>query len=396
MNIDLLAVYGIGIMTLATPCVLPLLPVYLGMLLGESLEAARGGRGRLRLFTATLAFTAGFALVFTLLGLGASVVGGFLQEHRNALMIVGGLLIILFGLKFLGLLKVPWLDREMRLPEMKVGRRLVDATLFGVVFALGWTPCVGPILGSVLTYTASRAADPLTGALYLAIYSFGVATPLLVISLFADRLVPMLSKLNQKLPVFEKVTGGLLILLGVSLVAATVIRSGYFISEEPAVASVVGGEEAAAILPPLGQPSERPRVVEFFREGCSACEEARASVEALREDCSGRRVEILTVDAEEPGNRALARQFAVAVVPTFVLLDHRGEERGRFVGAPELGELRGAAASLMEETCVGVAPDEADWEQEQEEEGGGCATDGGATGDDLDNEYLEPEQSCQS
>ena len=152
MGVDLAAVFGIGVLTLATPCVLPLIPIYLGMLLGSSVEAAREPGGRARLVTATAAFG---ALVFTLLGLGASAVGSFLQEHRAWLTILGGGLIILFGLKFLRVLRLPWLDRQMQLPELKTGRRLLDAALFGVVFALGWTPCVGPILGSVLTYTAS-------------------------------------------------------------------------------------------------------------------------------------------------------------------------------------------------------------------------------------------------
>lgn len=371
MNVDLVAVFGIGVMTLATPCVLPLLPIYLGMLLGESVDAAKEKRGRLRLFTATLAFALGFGLVFTLLGLGASTLGGFLQDHRSTLTIVGGVVIVLFGLKFLGFFKVPWLDRELRLPELKTGLRLVDAGLFGVVFALGWTPCVGPILGSVLTYTASRAADPLVGALYLGTYGLGVATPLVVLSLFADRLLPKLQRLNRAIPTLEKVTGGALVLLGVVLALSVAPWSSMV---EAADGPLAGYEEQVFIEPALGDPSRRPRVVEFYRQNCHACEQARQTVESLQTDCAGRRIEILAIDAEEPANRELAREYAVSVVPTFVLLDRDGLERRRLVGAPELSDLRGAASALMAETCAGESWDTLDNLEESDGEGG-CTND---------------------
>lgn len=390
MNVDLPAVFGIGVMTLATPCVLPLLPIYLGMLMGESLEAARSPRGRFRLLSSTAAFAAGFTLVFTLLGLGASTVGSALAAHREALMLAGGLLILLFGLKFFGLLRLPWLNRELRLPELRTGRRLVDAGLFGVVFALGWTPCVGPILGSVLTYTASRAADPLTGALYLGVYSLGVATPLLVLSLFVDRLLPLLSRLNRALPTLEKVTGGLLILVGAGLMITAAARLDLWTTSPPATEAVEVVEVAGPSA--VGQPSERPRLVEFYREGCQACERARLHLDALREDCAGRAIEILTLDAEAPDNRPLARRYAVAVVPTFVLLDAEGRERGRLVGAPELNQLRGAAASLMDESCVAedpAAPPAVEENDAEDEDAAGCPS-----AVEADPWMSQPADSC--
>ncbi len=396
MNVDLAALYGIGVMTLATPCILPLLPIYLGMLLGSSLEAAREPGGRLRLFTATLAFSGGFALVFTLLGLGASTLGSFLQEHRTVLTLAGAALIALFGLKFLGWPRIPWLDRELRLPEVKTGRRLLDAGLFGVVFALGWTPCVGPLLGSVLTYTASRSAEPLTGALYLAVYSLGVASPLLVLSLFVDRLLPLLDRVKRRLPLIEKVTGAALVLVGLGLAISAAPWSGAGGSEAAGGAVALHDDaEARPIEPTLGEPTPRPRLVEFYRPGCSACEEARPSLEALRSDCAGRRIEILTVDAEHPGNRALARRYSVSVVPTFVLLDADGSEQGRLIGAPGLDDLRGAAALLMAEACAGV--DGVD--SNELPDGAGCPSEspGGEAPDDepLPLPFLADEETCQ-
>jgi cytochrome c-type biogenesis protein len=390
VNIDLAAVYGIGVLTLATPCILPLLPIYLGLLLGEGLDALRDRASRWRLLSATAAFSGGFVAVFTGLGLGASAVGSLLQTHRLALTVAGGVVIALFGLKLLGVLRVPWLDREVKLPHLRTGARLVDAGLFGVVFALGWTPCVGPILGSVLTYTASRSGDPLVGALYLSVYGLGVATPLLVLGLFADRLVPKLGRLNRFVPVFSRVTGVALLVLAVGLAGSAAHRAGFWVGAggPPMVERVDGGAEAPRDA--VGEPSERPRLVQFFRDGCAACERAHESVEALRSDCAGRRIEILAVDAEAPGNRALASRYGLTVVPTFVLLGTDGQERGRLVGAPPIAELRLAAASLMAETCAGVGPagddglDDLGLDRESAgEEGCSVDGDGGAIGDEV-------------
>lgn len=345
MNVDLPALFGLGVVTVATPCILPLLPIWLGMLLGSSIEAVRErGGARLRLVAATASFAAGFALVFSLLGLGASAAGAFLQAHRDVLTVAGGGLIVLFGLKFLGALRLPALERELRLPHLRTGRRLLDAALFGVVFALGWTPCVGPMLGSVLTYTASRAADPWAGALYLATYSLGVASPLLLAALFADRLLPLLGRLNQRLPLIEKATGAALVLIGLGLVAAVV----------PGWVAAARDDRVAALDPPVGEPSDRPRLVEFYAPGCPACELAAPRVEELRQDCAGRRLEIVQLSTADRRTRELARRYRVAVVPTFVLVGASGEEEGRLVGAPELDGLRSAAASLLAAPCAGV------------------------------------------
>ncbi len=397
MNIDLAALFGIGVMTLATPCVLPLLPIYLGMLLGSGLEAAREPGGRFRLFSATLAFSAGFTLIFTILGLGASTVGSFLQAHRTALTMVGAIIIVIFGLKFLGLFRIPWLDRELRLPEVRTGRRLVDAFAFGTVFALGWTPCVGPLLGSVLTYTASRSADPLTGALYLGTYSIGVATPLVALGLFADRLLPLLDRLNRHLGVIEKVTGAALVLFGLglslSVVSPSLLGGSHDgSSEEGPVARFDDSDRF--IEPELGFPSPIPRVVEFYRPDCQACERARSRVESLRSDCMGRRIEILAVNIDDPRNRSIARSFSISMVPTFILIDTEGDEQGRMIGAPDLQELRGAAALLMAETCAGV---DATRSGELPVDGAGCP--GASPGPGTDEQDLPPlfvdEETCQ-
>ncbi len=345
---DLGTLFGAGLLTFASPCILPLIPVYLGMLLGSSLQAVKEEGGRARLLTSTLAFTLGFAGVFTALGLGASALGGFLAAHRQTLLWVGGALIVVFGLKYLGVLKLSFLQRERRFKALRTGHRLLDAGLFGVVFALGWTPCVGPILGSVLTYTASKTADPLAGAAYLAVYSAGIALPLLAVGFASDRLLPLLQRLNKHLPRIEKVTGVVLVGLGLWLVAS----SAEVPSVDPSVPPGPGvASSGVRIEPHLGDPSASPRLVEFFTQGCPSCKEMEPNLRALKDDCTGRRIEILQVDAGDPRNRALVQRYKVQVVPTISLLGPDGRELRRLVGARSLSDLQQAAAGLIEETC---------------------------------------------
>jgi cytochrome c-type biogenesis protein len=350
MELGLVSVFAAGLATLLTPCVLPMLPVYLTLLLGAGLDSARTGRERWRLVLVAAFFVAGFSLVFTLLGMAASGIGGLLEHHREELLVAGGVLIALFGLKYLGVLRIGLLDRTAQLEGSQRATGIVRAFLFGIVFALGWTPCVGPILGSVLTYTAATTSSPLVGALYLFIYSLGVGLPLLGLSVAADRIVPLLKKVNRHLPVFEKITGAAMILVSVGLIYPTVVR--------PAAPAGEGSSGAVdtrgiTITPAIGEPADRPRLVEFFSEHCPVCQRMKPRLSQLREDCFGHRIEIIEVNVDDPRNQALAKAHSVGAVPTIRLFNAAGSMNAQLYGERTLTDLRVAAASLVEATCQG-------------------------------------------
>ena len=367
MPVDLLTVFLAGVITLATPCILPMLPVYFALLLGEGLDSVRppGAEGdretasgsgttraaevtRWRLVGVASVFVAGFTLVFTLLGMAASRVGEALQSHRALLLVLGGLVIVAFGLKTLGVIRIRLLERTLQLARVRTGSRLVNAFAFGVVFALGWTPCVGPVLGSVLTYTAATTSSAATGALYLAAYSLGVGLPLLGVSLVGYRVVVHLRKLYRHLPRLERVIGG--VMVGVGLLVAWPGLERMLISDVD-----VEPSGAAAVAATLGQPSERPRFVEFYAERCPVCERMKPRIEQLRRDCVGHRIDVVQIDVSDPANASVARRFDVRAVPTFVLLDERGDQRGQLFGERDVDELRAAAASLTLASCAGRA-----------------------------------------
>jgi len=219
MSIDLLGVFGAGALTFLTPCVLPLVPVYLAAVAGG--DAARlSETGRSRLVLRAAAFSLGFIAVWSALGLAASSIGSFLPGHQGALKLASGLVLVVFGLKFLGVLRIPWLDRTVRADDRRVQNRIgiVNAAILGVVFALGWTPCVGPMLASVLAYTASSARNAWSGAGYLAVYGLGMTLPLLLVAVFAEAAGSVIKKIGPYLPRIERAIGVLLIGIGVLMV----------------------------------------------------------------------------------------------------------------------------------------------------------------------------------
>lgn len=353
MELSLISIFGAGMLTLLTPCILPILPVWLSLLMGAGVDAGRAGSSRNRLVLSSLLFVAGFSLVFTLLGLGASSVGSVLQEYRSWMLLGGGVVIAFFGLKYLGLIKLTFLEKTLQVDAIKTGSKALDALLFGVLFALGWTPCVGPILGSVLTYTTATTTSAWMGALYLLAYSLGVGVPFLVVSLLADRLVPKLRKLNRFIPTFEKVTGVVMVAVGVFLVvpAGSRILTGAAGDGVEVVAIAADGGETSVNLE---EKSHHPRLVEFHAKGCPVCERMKPSIEQLREDCVGKRVDVLTVDLSDPRNAKAAAAYGIRAVPTIQLFDEKGARAAQFLGEHELGDLRAAAASLIATTCAGV------------------------------------------
>jgi cytochrome c-type biogenesis protein len=351
MEHSILSIFGAGLLTLVTPCILPMLPVYLSLLLGASLDSAKAPSARFRLLGSATLFVAGFSLVFTFLGLGASSIGSVLRHHRDVLLIAGGVIIVLFGLKYLGLLRIGFLERTFQVKQFKTGSRAFDAFLFGVVFSLGWTPSVGPILGSVLTYTAATTDSALAGGGYLFVYSMGVGLPLLVVSVLADRLVPLLRKLNRHLPKIEKATGVVMVAVGLALAIPAVIAA----AREPSASSslVVIADDDITVGPALGSPTPKPRLVEFYDENCPVCERMKPRVDQLKQDCVRRGVEILTVNLSDPRNAHLGRQLGIHAVPTFKLYGSDGVEKGQIYGERELADLRAAAAALMDAVCAG-------------------------------------------
>lgn len=205
-----------GLVSFLSPCVLPLLPAYLSFMTGlTTAELSGGDRSTAQVMVPALLFVLGFSAVFVGLGASASVLGTLLSQYRDVLEKLAGIAVVAFGVLMLGVVKIPWLYGEARVDLAKTrsfGRGA--AFVMGVAFAAGWTPCVGPILGSILALAGSTGSAA-RGALLLLAYSAGLAVPFLLVALLFERVRPLLAWLNRHSLVVNRVAGAILVVVGV-------------------------------------------------------------------------------------------------------------------------------------------------------------------------------------
>jgi cytochrome c-type biogenesis protein len=216
-----LVAFAAGLLSFLSPCVLPLVPSYIGFLTGMTLPEMESGR-RAALVHALL-FVLGFSLVFVLLGASATALGRTLNYYQVWLQRIGGALILGFGLLCLGLIKTPLLDldRRVRLEHKPVG--YLGSALVGMAFAAGWTPCIGPVLGGILSLAATTA-DVRRGMLLLAIYSAGLALPFLLAALAVESFLRWFQRFRPLLPWVMRISGGMLVLVGLLLISGEFTR----------------------------------------------------------------------------------------------------------------------------------------------------------------------------
>jgi cytochrome c-type biogenesis protein len=205
-----------GVFSFLSPCVLPLVPSYLTFVTGMSLEDLQQGVNRRATFVHSLLFVAGFSTIFILLGASASFLGQFLRLYEVWITRVGGLIIIVLGLHLAGIFRLAPLMREKRVHLNDKPAGYLGTLGVGIAFGAGWTPCIGPILGAILTYGMTQETM-WAGVGLLSVYSLGLAVPFLAASLALDWFLQTFQRFRKWIPVVEKASGVLLVLLGILL-----------------------------------------------------------------------------------------------------------------------------------------------------------------------------------
>ncbi len=242
MNVTIVAALLAGMLSFLSPCVLPLVPPYLVYLTGTSLERLAGAETkpqvRRETIAAALLFVLGFSTVFVALGASASAIGGLLRIYAGPLSIVAGVGIIIMGLHFLGLTPIAWLMREKRL-EMAKPVGLWGAYLMGFAFALGWTPCIGPILAAILAVAASETTLA-KGAGLLAVYSLGLGCRFWSRRWRSSRSRRSWRVSSAHLGLVEKAMGGLLVLTGIAFLTGTVGQVSFWLLDTFPVLGKIG------------------------------------------------------------------------------------------------------------------------------------------------------------
>jgi len=214
-EMSLLVAFSAGLLSFLSPCVLPLVPVYLASLCGPEIFNTEINRKRAPIFLHSLSFVIGFSLVFTILGAGAGLAGFTISAHLSLLRKVAGSLLIAFGLLMLASLKIPWLNYEKRMaPPQSTTTSYLRSLLTGGIFSLAWTPCVGPILAGILTLALSSETAG-QGAYLLAIYSLGLGIPFLIVGAIFDSVTPLLRQIRRYSSLTYVFASALLIAVGI-------------------------------------------------------------------------------------------------------------------------------------------------------------------------------------
>jgi len=219
-----------GVLSFLSPCVLPIVPPYLAYMGGISMGDMRAGGARRKVLLPALFFVLGLSTVFLFLGFTASAFGTFFLQYQDVFSKISGAVVIVFGLHFLGVFRIPLLDREARLDAGDKGGSAFGAYLLGLAFAFGWTPCIGPQLGAILSMAASEAS--LTrGTTLLGVYAIGLGLPFLLAALFIDRAIGVMTRLKRHMKMIERAMGLLLIVVGLALLTGAFSSFSFWLLE---------------------------------------------------------------------------------------------------------------------------------------------------------------------
>ncbi|HPE27140.1 cytochrome c biogenesis CcdA family protein [Albidovulum sp.] len=229
-----------GVLSFVSPCVLPVVPSYLAYMAGIGMGEMEGqARARRAALLAAVFFVLGLSTVFLLLGIAASALGRFLLQNQDWFSTGAGIVVMIFGAHFIGVFRIPFLDREARIDAGDRGGSAFGAYLLGLAFAFGWTPCIGPQLGMILTLAAEDASLP-RGAALLAVYAFGLGIPFLLVAAFFPRLKGAMAFLKRHMARIEKIMGLLLWTIGLMMVTGSFSAFSYWLLETFPALGLVG------------------------------------------------------------------------------------------------------------------------------------------------------------
>ncbi|MDG1471530.1 MAG: cytochrome c biogenesis protein CcdA [Ascidiaceihabitans sp.] len=220
-----------GVVSFLSPCVLPIVPPYLAYMSGVSVSEMTDEKSAQRkAIVAALFFVLGLSTVFILLGFAASAFGAFFLQNQILFAQISGVVIIIFGLHFVGLFRIPFLDREARMDAGDQGGSSFGAYVLGLAFAFGWTPCIGPQLGAILSLAASEGSVA-RGTMLLGIYAIGLGLPFLLAAIFISSAMGVMNRIKRHMVLIERIMGGLLILVGLALLFGAMSSMSFWLLE---------------------------------------------------------------------------------------------------------------------------------------------------------------------
>jgi len=228
-----------GVISFLSPCVLPIVPPYLAYMGGISMADMTDDKVSNRpAVIAAIFFALGLSTVFIFLGFAASAFGQLFLQNQGLLAQISGGVIAIFGLHFLGLITLPFLQREARFDAGDRGGSSFGAYILGLAFAFGWTPCIGPILGAILALSAQEASIA-RGTMLLATYAIGLGVPFIIASIFINRAINVMNRFKRHMGLIEKIMGGMLVVVGIMMMTGAFTRLAFWLLETfPGLAAI--------------------------------------------------------------------------------------------------------------------------------------------------------------
>ncbi len=238
-GIGVLTAFAAGMISFLSPCVLPLVPAYISYVTGKSVGEDQTMQPLLPMLWTSLLFVAGFSLVFVTLGAGASALGQLLLKYKNEATVIGGIIVLVFGLFMAGALKLSWLGRDLRFQGVINRGSPYAAFGLGLAFAFGWTPCIGPVLGAILTLS-TVSPEIGGGVALLAIYSLGLGVPFIAAALFTGAFVSRMGAMRKVGVPLQVGAGIILILMGIAMITGYLTTFSYWLLRTFPVFSQIG------------------------------------------------------------------------------------------------------------------------------------------------------------
>ena len=225
-DIPFIIAFLAGVFSFLSPCVLPIVPGFISYIAGKSFSDLQysNSKDKLSLISIISLFVLGFSLVFILMGASIDLLSQQLFNYKKELNVFSGILIIFMGLFFLGVLKIPFLNFEKKLNIQSLQNSIFFPFLIGIAFAFGWSPCIGPILGAVLSIAINDSVD---GIILLAFYSLGLALPFILVGLLIGRLIQLIRYINKFIKIFQIIAGSILIITGVLILNGSIQAMGF-------------------------------------------------------------------------------------------------------------------------------------------------------------------------